>query len=165
MIYKLVLLSTLISASVQAEVKISVDSLYIVNSENQSNIQKEYRIEIFNNTDTDCLFFISPDTSKEKNVAQKFKSFLKQDVGDGWRMIHIIYETGMIYDPKYYSEKNLLKIICARNKFIVYILTDRNIDEILSKMSTIRMKEVDFILRTGLRKDLIYPYPEVVFRY
>jgi len=165
MIIKLILLLALIPGSAHAEVKISVDSLYMVNSESQGNIQKEYRIEIFNNTDTDCLFFISPDTSKEKNVAQKFKSFLKQDVGDGWRMTHIIYETGMIYDPKSYSEKNLLKIICARNKFIVYILTDRNIDEILSKMATIKMKEVDSILKTGLRKDLIYPYPEVVFRY
>lgn len=165
MIYKLILLSALISVSAQAEVKISVDSLYIVNSSSQRDIQKEYRIEIFNDTDTDCLFFISPDASKQKNAAQKFKSFLKQDIGDGWRRIHIIYETDMIYNPKYYSEKNLLKKICAKNKFIVYVLTDRNIDEILSKMSTIKMIEVDSILKTELRKDLIYPYPEVVFRY
>jgi len=164
MIYKLMLLSTLISVSAQAEVRINVDSLYIVNSSSQSNIQKEYRIEIFNNTDTDCLFFISPDTSKEKNVTQKFKSFLKQDVGDGWRMIHLIYETDMIYNPKYYSEKNLLKKICAMNKFIVYILTDRDLDEILSRISTIKMIEVDSILKTRLREDLIYPYPEVVLQ-
>ena len=79
-------------------------------------------------------------------------------------MINIIYETNMIYDSKYYSEKNFLKNICAGNTFIVYILTNRNIDAVLSKIFIIKMIEVESILKQKLRKDLIYPYPEVVFR-
>lgn len=110
------------------------------------------------------MFFISPDASKLKTSAQKFKILLKQDVGDGWRMIHIIYETNMIYNPKYYSENNLLKKINDGNKFTVYILTNRNINAVLSKMSTIEMIEVESLLKTQLRKDLFYPYPEVVIR-
>ena len=164
MILKLFFLLVLIPASVQAKVKIKVDSLYIVDSHNHDNIQKEYRVEIFNNTDSDYLFFISSDKNKEQNVTQKFKTFLKQDISDGWRMINIIYETNMIYDSKYYSEKNFLKKICAGNKFIVYILTNRNIDAVLSKIFIIKMIEVESILKQKLRKDLIYPYPEVVFR-
>ena len=146
-----------------ADIVIDVDTLNLVNS--LDSISKVYRIEISNKTDSDYLFFISPPQCSHKSASDKFKYFLSQKVGDGWKMMHIIYEGNMIYDSKSYSEKNLLKIISPGGKFVLLVLTCNKIERLLNKVTTLKMSEAKTILKADLRKDLIYPYQEVLLLY
>ena len=154
------ILFSIFSTLASADIIIDVDTLNYVNS--LDSVNKVYRIEISNKTDSNYLFFISPPHCSQKSASDKFKYFLRQKVGDGWKMMNIIYEGNMIYDSKSYSEKNLLKIISPGEKFVLLVLTGNKLERLLDNVTTLKMSEVRTILKTDLRKDLIYPYQEVL---
>lgn len=159
----LFLLFSLSLTYASADIIIDVDTLYISRSADSCEASEIYRIEITNKTDSEYLFFISPTHCIHESVKNKFKEFLRQDVGGGWRMIHIIYEGNMIYNPKSYSENNLLKIIPPKQKFILFVLHNHYIESVLNRLTMISMAEVKKFIKHDLRRDIIYPYSEAIW--
>lgn len=146
-----------------ANITINVDTLYKVHTTDPDVVDNVYRIEIKNNTDFEYLFFISPIQCSNKSVDEKFKSFLCQEVGSGIRMMHLVYEGNMVYNSKYYSKRNLLKIIPPNETFVCLVLNNHDLESILDQIATIRIADVEAILKINLNKELLYPYSEVVW--
>lgn len=159
----LFILFTILPSLASADIIINVDTLYMFNPADSDSVNIVYRVEIKNNTDFEYLFFISPIQCSNKSVDEKFKSFLCQEVGSGIRMMHLVYERNMVYNSKYYSKRNLLKIIPPNEKIVCFVLNNNNLESILDQIATIRIADVEAILKTNLNKELLYPYSEVVW--
>lgn len=154
---------TVLPTLAYADITINVDTLYIVNPADSDLVDKVYRVEIKNNTDSEYLFFISPTQCSNNSVDEKFKDFLCQEIGPGLKMMHIIYEGNMVYNSKFYSKRNLLKIIPPNKGFVCFVLNSHNLKSILDQIVTMRISDVETILKTKLNKELLYPYSEVVW--
>ena len=69
---------TVLPTLASADITINVDTLYIVNPADSDLVDKVYRVEIKNNSDSEYLFFISPTQCGNNSVDEKFKDFLHQ---------------------------------------------------------------------------------------
>lgn len=159
----LFILFTILPSLASADIIINVDTLYMFNPADSDSVNIVYRVEIKNNADSEYLFFISPMQCCDKTVDEKFKYFLRQEIGAGTKMMHIIYEGNMVYNSKFYSKRNLLKIIPPNETFVCLVLNNHNLESILDQIATIRMADVEDVLKTELNKELLYPYSEFIW--
>lgn len=72
-----------------SQLSIAVDSLFLT-FHLRDNVQKEYRIEITNKTDSSYFFYISPLNCERNEVIQKFHSFIAQKINKWWRLKDVL---------------------------------------------------------------------------
>ena len=144
-----------------SQLSIAVDSLFLT-SHLRDNVQKEYRIEITNETDSSYFFYISPLNCERNDVIQQFHSFIAQKIDKWWRLKDVLYDIEININPKYCNQKTFIREIRKGDKFVAFILTKKSLSETMKRIALIKVKDAESVLGIRLRVDFLYPFSEVV---
>lgn len=151
----------LIPFHAKSQMRIAVDSLFLT-SHFRDNVQKEYRIEISNMTDSSYFFYISPLNCERNDVIQQFHSFIAQKIDKWWRLKDLLYDVEININPKYCNQKTFIREIRKGDKFVAFILTNKSLSETMKRIALIKVKDAESVLGIRIRVDFLYPFSEVV---